>query len=232
MPPDADRAQSAAPTEKRIHYLAILLAILAGFVDATGFMQLGGTFVSFMSGNSTRLAVSFALASRAGLLTALVVGAFVAGVMGGSLLSSVAPVRRKPLVLLAAALTLACAALVQAFGWKVPAVVVMAAAMGSANNVFRSEDGPYNIGVTYMTGNLVKFAEGLAGALIGRKRAWLPYLALWLGLLIGAAAGASLFRQIGMNNLWVAAAAGTMLAFAAREVKSPPMEDWRGHSGH
>ena len=38
--------------------LAATLSALAGYVDAVGFMTLGGFFVSFMSGNTTRLAVA------------------------------------------------------------------------------------------------------------------------------------------------------------------------------
>src|SRR6202048_352862 len=40
--------------------LACALSALAGYVDAIGFLHLGGLFVSFMSGNSTRLGVSLA----------------------------------------------------------------------------------------------------------------------------------------------------------------------------
>ncbi|MGN6691323.1 MAG: DUF1275 family protein, partial [Sphingopyxis sp.] len=47
--------------------LAVGVAILAGFVDATGFVESGGFFVSFMTGNSTRLAVGAAEWQRAGL---------------------------------------------------------------------------------------------------------------------------------------------------------------------
>lgn len=38
--------------------LAVSLSCLSGYVDATAFMATGGLFVSFMSGNSTRLSVS------------------------------------------------------------------------------------------------------------------------------------------------------------------------------
>lgn len=43
--------------ERHERTLAVLLSALAGYVDSLGFLQLGGLFVSFMSGNSTRLAV-------------------------------------------------------------------------------------------------------------------------------------------------------------------------------
>ena len=43
--------------------LACTLSALAGYIDGIGFIQLGGLFVSFMSGNSTRLGVSLAEAN-------------------------------------------------------------------------------------------------------------------------------------------------------------------------
>ena len=54
------------------HMLAIALAAQAGFIDALGFLKLGGLFVSFMSGNSTRLGVGLATgASVAGMAAGL-----------------------------------------------------------------------------------------------------------------------------------------------------------------
>lgn len=42
------------PNDRRI---AVLLAALAGYLDAVGFIASGGFFVSFMTGNSTRAGV-------------------------------------------------------------------------------------------------------------------------------------------------------------------------------
>src|ERR1700686_953118 len=67
--------------------LACALSALAGYVDAIGFIHLGGLFVAFMSGNSTRMGVSLAegqwwsAAKSLGLIALFVVGA-----AGGSLM--------------------------------------------------------------------------------------------------------------------------------------------------
>src|SRR3546814_743797 len=44
---------------------AVLLAVLAGFVDAIAYISLGGFFASFMSGNTTRLGVGLATGTAA-----------------------------------------------------------------------------------------------------------------------------------------------------------------------
>ena len=50
--------------DRRVKLLAAGLSALAGFVDATGFIQMGGFFVSFMSGNTTRRRASDANARQ------------------------------------------------------------------------------------------------------------------------------------------------------------------------
>lgn len=47
--------------------LAIFLAILAGLIDALGYLSLDGMFVSFMSGNSIRFAVGINDSSALGV---------------------------------------------------------------------------------------------------------------------------------------------------------------------
>ncbi len=96
--------------DRRERILAACLAALAGYVDALGFLQLGGFFVSFMSGNSTRLGVGAAQASASALVAASLIGTFVLGVILGSLTGQAAGMRRRPVVLGLVALLLAMAA--------------------------------------------------------------------------------------------------------------------------
>ena len=53
--------------------LAVTLSAVAGYVDAIGFLKLGGFFVSFMSGNSTRLGVGLATAHWSAVATVLTI---------------------------------------------------------------------------------------------------------------------------------------------------------------
>lgn len=202
-------------TDRRDRLLAACLSALAGYVDALGFLALGGFFVSFMSGNSTRIGVGLAQGSRAAAEATALVGAFVLGVIAGALVGRGARRQRAAALLLVAGL-LAVAAALGALGLSRPAALAMALAMGAENTVFQRE-GEVSIGVTYMTGTLVKLGQRLAAALTGGDRtAWVPYLLLWGGLVSGAAAGALAHRHLGLGGLWGAAGAAVLLAAAVR----------------
>ncbi|WP_093221788.1 YoaK family protein [Sphingomonas sp. NFR15] len=189
--------------------LAIGLAALAGFVDALGFLKLGGMFVSFMSGNSTRLAVGVAGDPRGSLFVGAVIAAFVIGVMAGATVGRLAGRWRKQAVLGFVLLELIVAASLDS--GPVVAPLLMASAMGALNAVFQ-RDGEVSVGVTYMTGTLVKFGQHLAAAFAGGPRfAWVPYLLLWLGLVTGAVAGAAVYPALGLTALWIAVAATALL---------------------
>lgn len=183
--------------------LAFGLAALAGMVDALGLLKLGGLFVSFMSGNSTRMAVGIAGGTAVAGMAIGLIGAFVGGVFGGALIGRLAGRWRKQAVLAAVLGMLILAAL--AVGRRGDAITfLMAAAMGAVNNVFQ-RDGEVSIGVTYMTGALVKLGQSFALALTGGPRfGWLPHLLLWLSLVLGAIIGAALFAQLDLSALWVA----------------------------
>lgn len=192
------------------------LSALAGFVDAAGFIKLGGFFISFMSGNSTRLGVALIGDPATALVPAALIVGFVAGAALGSLLGHAAGGQRQWAVLLAVSALLAAAALAAANGFAAVATTAMVLAMGAENATFE-QDGETRIGVTYMTGALVKLGQRIAGALRGEALfAGLPYFLLWAGLVAGAVAGAWAYGHFGDSALWAPCAAAAILAGVAR----------------
>jgi uncharacterized membrane protein YoaK (UPF0700 family) len=201
--------------DKRVRLLAAGLSALAGFVDAIGFVSLGGFFVSFMSGNTTRMAVGVAAGAEAALIAAGLITLFVLGVMAGTLLGRRSGPRRAVRVLLLVMALLAIAAICGDAGLIAGAAAAMALAMGAENAVFERE-GEVRIGLTYMTGTLVKLGQHLTTALTGGPAlGWVPYLLLWLGLASGAVLGAIVYPVMGLNALWLAAAGAGLAALAA-----------------
>ena len=201
--------------EKRIRIFAACLAALAGYVDAIGFIHTGGFFVSFMSGNSTRLGLGIAETLRHAAIAAGIILAFVAGVAAGSLLGHAAGNRRAPVVLLLVASVLAGAVGLAEAGFAVAGIGLVALAMGAENAIFERA-GETRIGLTYMTGSLVKIGQGLAGAMLGRNGSeWLSYLLLWGGFVMGAIAGAAAYPAFQLASLWAASAAAVLFALIA-----------------
>jgi uncharacterized membrane protein YoaK (UPF0700 family) len=205
--------------DRRIKILAIGLSGLAGFVDATGFINLGGFFVSFMSGNTTRFAVGLAAGAVSAAIAIGLIVTFVLGVMAGTLVGRRTPYNRAASVLGLVAILLAVAALCGMAGTLPGAAVAMALAMGAENALFERE-GEVHIGLTYMTGTLVKLGQHLLGAFLGGERwAWRSYFLLWLGLTSGAVAGALLHPWLGLGALWIAAAAAALFAISASRIQ-------------
>lgn len=196
---------------------AVALAGLAGFVDAAGFLSANGYFVSFMSGNTTRLAVDLATGVHPAIIPALLILGFIIGVASGGVIAGKTGVWRKPAVLALVTGLLLAAALLHAFGFTSAAVAALVMAMGALNNTFQ-RGGEVAIGLTYMTGALVKMGQGLAAALLGKPVGnWASFLALWLGLLGGAVAGALAWSRWQAGCLWLAVAwALAMLLVALR----------------
>jgi uncharacterized membrane protein YoaK (UPF0700 family) len=193
--------------------LACALSALAGSVDGIGFLHLGGLFVSFMSGNSTRMGVFLAEKDWSNALAAFgLVALFVTGAAAGSLMVLSAGARRQALVLLAEALLLTAAALAHVLGLEIAAVAAIVLAMGLENAVFQI-DGGSGLGVTYVTGALVKAGQLIAAALTGGSRwGWLPNVLMWAALVAGAAAGALGYAWINLAAIWFAAAAALILS--------------------
>jgi uncharacterized membrane protein YoaK (UPF0700 family) len=193
--------------------LACALSALAGYVDGIGFLHLGGLFVSFMSGNSTRLGVSLAQGQWQSAAAALgLIVLFVIGAAAGSLIVLGRGDHRQPWVLLAEAVLLAAAALAYAFGQANIAIGAIVLAMGLENAVFQI-DGGAGLGLTYVTGALVKVGQLVAAALTGGARwAWAPNLLLWAALVMGSLCGALAYHWINLAAIWFAAAVALALS--------------------
>jgi uncharacterized membrane protein YoaK (UPF0700 family) len=200
--------------DRRRRTLAALLALLAGYVDAVGFIASGGFFLSFMSGNSTRAGVGLLGGpSGAALFAAALMASFVAGVALASLLTGGEGLSRQRRVLLLVAALLAVAAVgYTALG--ATAFLAVAAAMGASNTAFE-QTGDVRFGTTYMTGTLVRLGLRLAALLRGEDlHGWLPLALHWLTLVVGAVLRAALWPRLGVNALWPAAALSALLALA------------------
>ncbi|MGY2809199.1 YoaK family protein [Bradyrhizobium sp. USDA 4506] len=193
--------------------LACALSALAGYVDGIGYLHLGGLFVSFMSGNSTRLGVTLAEGHWQHALEALVlIVLFVAGAAAGSLIVLSPLAHRQPLILLVEALLLAAAALAYAYGLPNAAIAAIVLAMGLENAVFQLAGGA-GLGLTYVTGALVKAGQLIAATLTGGAGwAWLPNILLWAALVAGALAGAFAYGWINLTAIWFAAGAAFALS--------------------
>jgi uncharacterized membrane protein YoaK (UPF0700 family) len=185
----------------------VVLSSVAGAVDALGFITLGGFFVSFMTGNTTRLTVGLAEGRTGEAATgAVIILLFVAGAIIGFL--AVRHARFHPKQAAAGLLTLllSVAAILHDTGHDRAAVGAMILAMGSENAIFQVSPGPA-IGLTYMTGTLVRMARLIVDAVHGEHPLlWLSQFVLWFGLAVGAGLGGLAWRVIGLDTLWPLAA--------------------------
>lgn len=199
--------------------LAIAAAGLAGFVDAVGFLSAQGYFVSFMSGNTTRLGVDLMVRPTVAVIPALLLAGFVLGVFIGALLAARAGALRKVAVLGLVTVLLTGAAAAHLLGAGEIVLALLVLAMGALNNTFQ-RDGEVSVGLTYMTGALVRFAQGLAARISGTGgEGWANWLLLWLGLAVGAVAGAYTLLAWPRLALWLASAWAFALVLVALQLR-------------
>jgi uncharacterized membrane protein YoaK (UPF0700 family) len=192
------------------------LSVLAGMTDAIGFMA-SGDFVSFMSGNTTRLAVAIGagdvgLSGRLLLLVAM----FVVGNALGVVVSRLAKRHALPLLLCIAALL--CGAALWPFVDTLPALLAAIIAMGMLNAAVEEVNG-LPVGLTYVTGALSRFGRGLGRWILGERRnGWRVQLIPWAGMFVGAVIGALLEQQLGLKALLVSGALAAVLGLVSLKI--------------
>ncbi len=187
--------------------LALVAAIsfIAGMTDAVGLL-LSGDFVSFMTGNTTRAALSFAGGDYAhALVLFFALWVFILGNASGIVLAHTVSARRTFVVLSAVAILLAAAAFVPADGATLQFYLVVLS-MGMINATVEHVQG-LPIGLTYVTGALSRFGRGIGRWLVGDRNpsGWLIQCVPWTGMACGAVTGAFVTRHAGENALWIVA---------------------------
>jgi uncharacterized membrane protein YoaK (UPF0700 family) len=197
--------------------LAMALAGLAGMVDAIGYISLRDLFVSFMSGNSTQLAVATGHSRFGEAYQVLVlIAAFVIGAAGGQLLTHATGRRHLTAVLVSVTVLLALTALFDT------APLPMVLAMGGLNAAVHRA-GDVSVTLTYVTGTLVKFGQGLGDFFVGRARgwAWAEQALPWIGLLAGGIVAAAVQQRLGALVDWLPVGAAAVLAAASVFIPPP-----------
>ena len=203
-----------SPEARAERRLAICLALIAGYVDAYGFISLGA-YVSFMSGNTTQTGLLTGQGKVvAALPSALAIVFFLTGVLAGTWLmhSGLRHARRFLFGVVAAFLAVLISA--SRFGSLNAGVGIatLSLAMGLMNTTL-SHVGAEPINLTFVTGTLNKLGHHLALAL---KRVPLPdaqgpwdthlhraYLmaSVWAGFLTGAVLSGAANSYLGVWTL-------------------------------
>ena len=188
------------------------MAFLAGATDVYGLARLHDLFVSFMSGNTTLLGKALGEGDMNRAMTvAGIVGLFIGGVVVGTIVAEWSGTWRTPAVITAVAGLLLVSS-VRPSG-AIPALVL---AMGALNAAM-SHVGQAKVSLTYVTGTLVKFGQGLGKQLCGKGGGWSWTLqgAMWLCLLAGAVTAVQLQARFGADETWPLPAIAVALALTA-----------------
>jgi uncharacterized membrane protein YoaK (UPF0700 family) len=145
--------------------LAILLALIAGYLDGYGFLALGA-YVSFMSGNTTIVGLRSGQGNfPAAFPAAVAVLSFVSGSFLGNLLSQSRMRYSHRLIFGTIAGLLAAVAGLERHrdGNAAVAIALLSLAMGMMNSVL-SKVGPESVSLTFVTGTLNRIGGHFAAA--------------------------------------------------------------------
>lgn len=202
--------------------LGLLLTASAGFADVVSFIELGGHFTSFVSGNTTQLGDALAMGAwPVAVLTGSLVLLFFLGSVAGSLLALLAGPRWGAGAVTALVVAGFGATLAMAFAGFPPSQFMLALSAGAgAQNAILPSTGSVRLGTTFVTGTLFGAGQDLARALRGVAPPWrwAQHLLVWFSLLLGGLLGGLGYAMAGINALLVPAIiyVGFLIAFIVR----------------
>ncbi len=194
MLPEAKASLSAE--QIRLHErLAILLAFVAGYMDATGIIK-WKTYVSFMSGNTTQLGTSLSLGKWGIIITSgTVIVCFLLGIYAGTCLAVWKKCKSKTISFYLVISLLIIYSVVSYYHQipAIPSIAIIGFSMGIMNTIVTSV-GNQKVNTDFVTGTLNNLAKNTAlfsmtndqeeRKMYGSNAIHL--LLLWLGFLSGA----------------------------------------------
>ncbi|MFE2998591.1 YoaK family protein [Nocardia sp. NPDC059246] len=197
--------------------LSAVLSMLAGFIGAAAYTHSEGYFVTFMTGNTERtilgnFAGDPALAGgAAAIIVCFLAGVFIASICrrywwtnhphGATMLTTGA-------LLLAAIVD----AVLGERGIGLVPILFVAFGMGALNTSF-VKNGEVSIPVSYVTGTLVKLAQGIERHVFGggTVRDWLGYATQYVSFSAGALIGGLVSLVVNGSSMLNAAVVGSLL---------------------
>ncbi|GAB2710320.1 YoaK family protein [Nocardia thraciensis] len=201
--------------------LSAVLSMLAGFVGAAAYTHSAGYFVTFMTGNTERAILGNFLGDHtlAGGALALIV-CFAVGVIVASVCRRHWWRNHPHGATMLATLVLAIAAILDQIladhdkDLGLAPILFVAFAMGSLNTSF-VKNGEVSIPVTYVTGTLVKLAQGIERHLSGgTARDWLGYAVQYGSFAGGAVIGGLISLVIDGGDMLYTAVIGSAIVAA------------------
>lgn len=186
--------------------LAIFLASIAGYVDATGLLK-WKTYLSFMSGNTTQLGAAISSGKFEIVFTSItVISFFLFGIYCATCISLAEKLSNKTLSVLAVAGLLLTYSLL-AYWYPIgifPAIAIISFAMGAMNSIVTSV-GSQKVNADFVTGTLNSLALAMAMFTMTKsdseKKEYganaVHLLWIWIGFLSGAAVGQVGYKYLG-----------------------------------
>lgn len=203
--------------------LGLLLTAAAGMIDVVGFIELGGFYTSFMSGNTTQLGAGFTgmegmlVALPLGLLAMFFIGSFLGALLAGFSWGGGRAVTAFVLFGLSATLVL------HLLGVPSTQSMLVLAASAGAQNAILTQKGAARLGATFITGTLFAAGQDLARAVRGQAPPlrWTQHLLVWLALLLGALTGAAAYGPLRLLALLLPGVIylATLVGFILRRIE-------------
>ncbi|GAB2442292.1 YoaK family protein [Nocardia tengchongensis] len=197
--------------------LSAVLSVLAGYIGAAAYTHSEGYFVTFMTGNTERAILgNFAGDHTLALGAATIIASFLAGVFLASVCRRYWWTNHPHGATMLTTAALMAAAIVDNVlddrGIGLVPILFVAFGMGSLNTSF-VKNGEVSIPVSYVTGTLVKFAQGVERHAFGggSARDWLGYATQYVSFGTGALIGGLVSLVVDGAYMLNAAVAGSAL---------------------